>query len=138
MSEPSRMMKLLLGWFSIFLAFCFLALAPLMVAMEMPWYMGAIAALFSIFPATIAAAMLWPSKRTIAIRALGVMVFVPLFGSIVAQVLARFGVLEMKAGTLRQLIVMVLIAAVALWMAIKGEWPEGSQQESSKPNEPTL
>jgi hypothetical protein len=53
----------------------FLALAPGMFALQVRLKLCLMSAVCWVFTLTIAAAFLCPSKRTIAIRALGVMLF---------------------------------------------------------------
>lgn len=53
----------------------FLALAPGMFALQVPLKLCLMSAVCWVFTLAIAAAFLWPSKHTIAIRALGVMLF---------------------------------------------------------------
>jgi hypothetical protein len=133
MSEPRGWIKILAGGSCVFFAICFLLIGPLLYALEMPLTTSLTASAFAILPAILAVALLWPSKRNIAIRAMGVIVFLPVCGACIYQLLEMVGVLEASSGTrprLRTVGILAAIGVAAFWMAWKGRWPDEGGAES--------
>ena len=124
MSQPSKFITYFAGGTSLIAGILFLALAPLMFALQVPLKLCLMSAACSIFPLTIAAAFLWPSKRTIAIRAFGGMLFLAGLAMITSQLMTRFGI--GVAGdpkfSSRGIGFAILITSAGFWMAIKGRW----------------
>lgn len=112
------------GGTSLIAGVLFLALAPVMFAMQVPLKLCLMSAVCSVFPLTIAAAFLWPSKRTIAIRALGGMLFLAGLVMILSQLMSRFGIGaegDPKFSS-RGIGFAVLMTSAGFWMAVKGQW----------------
>jgi hypothetical protein len=102
----------------------FLALAPVMVTLQVPLKLYLMSAVCSVFPLTIAAAFLWPSRRPIAIRALGVMLFLAGLLMVLSQLMSRFGFGPQgdPKFSSRGIGFAILSALAGFWMAIKGRW----------------
>lgn len=133
MSEPRGWIKIVAGGSCIFFALCFLLIGPLLHALEMPLTTSIMASAFAILPAIMAVALLWPAKRNLAIRAMGVMIFLPACGASVYQLLTLTGVLEASSETrprLRSIGILVAVGAASFWMAWKGRWPDDQGPDS--------
>jgi hypothetical protein len=124
MSQPSKFITYSIGGLSLFAGVLFIALAPLMYALQVPLKTCLMSAICSVFPLVIAAALLWPSKRSIAIRALGIMLLASGSVMLVSQLMSRFGVGfegDPKFSS-RGIGFSIMLASAGFWMAMKGRW----------------
>jgi hypothetical protein len=124
-------MVMLIGWIAVVFTLLTLLFSGLMLALEVPPLTCLLMALSSALPGIIAVACLIPSKRFIAVRIIGIAMFL---AGIVAFV-QPFIVPAEGNGPFHRLGIKLLLVGLGASMAITGKWSDAKDESDKAPDD---
>lgn len=132
LSTSRSVLPFLVGWLCLIFAVVLFVFSALMLLLQTPPLTCLVIGSTALFPALIAVACLLPSKRTIALRVIGGIVFAACVGTFITTFVNPVN--DGQGRSRRGLLVVAAIAGGA--MAIKGKWP-GSNGRVEPVKEPS-
>lgn len=126
MSSTRSGLTLMVGWLCLLFAIMLIVFGVFMFLLQTPPATAIAFGCLSLFPGLIAVACLIPSKRTVALRMIGGIVFLASFGTLIAT-FVKLGDGNIPYSRRGLLLVVALAGGT---MAIKGRWPGSEEQPS--------
>jgi hypothetical protein len=127
LNTPRSILPLVVGWLCLVLAVVLFAFSALLLFLQTPPRTCIVTGSTALFPAMIAVACLLPSKRTIALRLIGAVVFIACVGTLTMSFVTPPG--NEQGRSRRGVLVAIAIAGGA--MAIQGKWPGSDDRDET-------